>query len=192
MNLQDAIVSSKLCYVDGLATGGNGAPGVVPLENHALKDLDVCLNTTIQSLSNRHPDSKVVAIFDGIDFLLASQPKTTSDDVQRMLLGLRSRIHSVVITCAADSGLLHKIDASATPLELEHTTLVRSLAHQTRWLFQLRPLETGQSKEVSGSVRVSKGGAWENAENAKDLDEGEWLFHVNNHGGVKVWGRGEA
>ena len=162
------------------------------LENLTLKDLDLCLASAIKVLSAQDASSKILAFFDGMDFLLACQPKTSSSDIQQMLLEMQSRVHGVTITCAADSALLHSTDASATPLELEHTTLARGLAHQTRWLFQVRPLETGQSKEVSGSVRVSKGGAWESTEGTRDLEEGEWLFHFRNDGGVKVWGRGVA
>ena len=98
----------------------------------------------------------------------------------------------MVITCAADSALLHNIEASATPLEMEHAILARSLAYNARWLFQLRPLETGQSREVSGSVRISHGGAWDDDVEEGGMSEGEWLFHVKGDGNVRVWGRGEA
>lgn len=89
------------------------------------------------------------------------------------------------------------MDASATPLEHEHGELVRGLAWQAGWVVQLRPLETGSAREVNGSVRVSKGGAWEGqgdeaGEGEAELEEGEWLFHVKGDGGVRVWGRGEA
>lgn len=190
--MHDVLTSSKLCYVDGLSLPGRQLPGILPLETITLKDLDRCLTTAIKTLSDRNRSNKIIVVFDGLDFLLACQPKITSHDVQQMLVELQSRVHGVVATCAADSALLHQTDAAATPLELEHTTLARGLAHQARWVFQLRPLETGQSKEVSGSVRVSKGGAWESIENATVLDEGEWLFHARNDGGVKIWGRGEA
>jgi len=186
------MASSKLCYIDGLAVGGNSPTGAVPLESLTLKDLNLCLISAIKVLSAEDPSSKILVIIDGIDFLLACQPKTSSNDIQQVLLELQSLVHGVVTTCAADSALLHSTDASATPLELEHTTLARGLAHQARWLFQLRPLETGQSKEVSGSIRISKGGAWESTEGTRDLVEGEWLFHFRTDGGVKVWGRGEA
>lgn len=99
----------------------------------------------------------------------------------------------MVVTCAADSALLHNIEASATPLEIEHSKFVRSLAHAASWVFQLRPLETGQSREVSGSVRISRGGAWdEDDDEREELGGGEWLYQVKGDGSVRVWGRSEA
>lgn len=109
-----------------------------------------------------------------------------------MLLDLQRRAQNIIVTCAADSALLHNTESSATPLEIEHASLARSLAYGAEWVFQLRPLETGQSKEVSGSVRLSRGGAREIVEGVKDLEEGEWLYHVKGNGSVTVWGRGEA
>ena len=186
------MASSRLCYIDGLSMAKSSFAGVVPLGRLSLEELDKCLTTAIQHLSTQGSANKIVIILDGLDFLLACQPSSTSIDSHRMLLELQTRVHGVIVTCAADSPLLHSTDASATPLELEHTTLARGLARQARWLFQLRPLETGQSREVSGSVRMNKGGAWEDTENVNDLGEGEWLFHFRNDGVVKVWGRGEA
>ena len=186
------MTSSKLCYIDGLSVSGNGSSRYLPLGNLTLKNLNACLTTAIRHLSSRDSSCKIATVFDGLDFLLACLPQTTSSEVQQMLLELASHVHSIIVTCTADSALVYNTEASATPLEFEHTTLARSLAHQAKWLFQLRPLDTGQSKEVSGSVRVSKGGAWESSEMATDLVESEWLFHFRNDGGVKVWGRGEA
>lgn len=131
-------------------------------------------------------------MLDGLDFLLASQPGISTLEVQQLLLDLQMRAHSVIVTCVADSALLHNTEASATPLEIEQSNLVRSLAHNAQLVFQLRPLETGQSKEVTGSVRVSRGGAWDVEEGSTELEDGEWLYHLSGGGMVKVWGRGEA
>lgn len=133
-------------------------------------------------------------MIDGIDFLLACDPETTSTDVKQMLTEIQSKVHSMAVTCAADDPLLHNTDASATPLEHEHGTFIRQLAYQARLIFQLRPLETGHSKDVNGTIRVSRGGAWESADRGslRELEEGEWLYHIRGDGLVKVWGRGEA
>ena len=112
-------------------------------------------------------------------------------DVQNLLLKWQAQLSNVVVTCSADSALLHNADMGATPLELNHTNLARSLAYQAQWIFQLQPLETGQSKEVSGSIRVSKGGSPDEAEDGT-LEDGEWLYHVKGDGSVRVWARGEA
>lgn len=59
---------------------------------------------------------------------------------------------------------------------------------------QLRNLETGAASDVSGVLRVSKGGAWE--ESDKISSEGNWeekeaLYFVQRDGGLRVFGRGE-
>lgn len=67
-----------------------------------------------------------------------------------------------------------------------------TIAHQSRAVIQLRSLETGAAKDISGVLRVSAGGAHDNFEDEDSgLEEGEWLYQVKGDGGVKVWGRGE-
>lgn len=84
-----------------------------------------------------------------------------------------------------------------TPLETEHAALVVGLAHQARMVLQLRELDTGVARDVSGVLRVSKGGAWEaGREQTNDeisaWEEKEVLFFVQGDGAVRVFGRGEA
>lgn len=163
---------------------------MIKLKSLTLKDLSNAISTAMQSTTS----SKTVVVIDGIDFLLACDPDITSTDVKQLLTEIQSKVYSMVVTCAADDPLLHNIDASATPIEHEHGALVRQLAYQARLIFQLRPLETGHSKDVNGTIRVSRGGAWESTDrpSSRELDEGEWLYHVKGDGLVKVWGRGEA
>jgi elongator complex protein 6 len=60
----------------------------------------------------------------------------------------------------------------------------------------LRPLDTGKARDVSGVVRVSRGGAWdddvEEDEEKEEQKELEALYFVQNDGGVRVFERGEA
>lgn len=192
MNIHEKIDSKRLCYIDGLAGGSTTKDEVLKLKALTLKDLSNAISTALQRTMPT-PDSsssRTIVVIDGIDFLLACDNEATSTDVQQVLTELQSKVHSVVVTCAADDPLLHKTDASATPLEHEHGELVRLLAYQAGLVFQLRPLETGHSKEVDGTVRVSRGGSWEGGEQV--LEEGEWLFHVKSDSGVRVWSRGEA
>lgn len=195
VNLQDEITSGRLCYVDGLSTSSAAATKTLfDLKQLSLRTLSTTIAAALQSLSAPADGSKAIIFIDGLDFLLACEPLTTAIDVQHMLLDLQTRAHSLIITCAADSALMHNSDASATPLEIEHAVLVRSLAHQARWVFQLRPLETGHSKDVGGTVRISKGGGWEEAGDGRSgsTEDNEWLYHIKSDGVVKVWGRGET
>lgn len=94
--------------------------------------------------------------------------------------------------------MIHNAPASAsqqaTPLETEHAAFVVGMAHQARTVMQLRNLDTGAARDVSGVLRISKGGAWEQDE--QDRNEGVWeekevLYFVQRDAGVRVFGRGE-
>lgn len=60
-------------------------------------------------------------------------------------------------------------------------------------VLQLRNLETGAARDVSGVLRVSKGGAWGQADLGQEdkWEEREVLYFVQRDGGVCVFGRGE-
>jgi elongator complex protein 6 len=59
-------------------------------------------------------------------------------------------------------------------------------------IMQLRNLETGAARDVSGVLRVSKGGAWGQREGAaENWEEKEVLYFVQRDGSVNVFGRGE-
>jgi elongator complex protein 6 len=61
----------------------------------------------------------------------------------------------------------------------------------------LRALDTGKARDVSGVIRVCRGGAWD----VEEVDEGvgkeerkelEALYFVQGDGGVRVFERGEV
>lgn len=182
----------RLVYIDGLSSSQlkRSGPGLSVLNSFRLSELNSTIDGAMRSLKTfSEGPSKPTIILDGLDFALACEPTLNALDAQQFLTSLQERSLNVIATCSADSPLLHNIDASSTPLELEHSTFLRSAAYQTSLIFQLRPLETGQAKDVSGTLQVSYGGAHEARKD--ELAEGEWLFHVKSDGSVKVWARGE-
>lgn len=78
----------------------------------------------------------------------------------------------------------------ATPIETEHAALVVGLAHRAQAVMQLRTLDTGAAKDVSGVLRISRGGDLNTSE--ESLEEREALYFIQRDGGVKVFGRGES
>ena len=65
----------------------------------------------------------------------------------------------------------------------------------SKWVLSLRPLDTGKARDVSGVIRVSRGGAWDDDDAEEENEqqrELEALYFVQNDGGVKVFERGEA
>lgn len=98
------------------------------------------------------------------------------------------------MTTSADFPLVHNAAADdcadATPLERHHAAFVVGLAHRASMVLQLRTLDTGAAKDVSGVLRVSKGGGFSDSSEA--VVEKEVLYFVQRDGGVRVFGRGEA
>lgn len=105
------------------------------------------------------------------------------------------------MTTAADSPLIHKAhisnqndlgeQVSATPLEKNHASLSIGMAHRASLVLQLRTLDTGAAKDVSGVLRLSRGGSYEQHE-GDEVVEREVLYYIQRDGGVRVFGRGES
>lgn len=131
-------------------------------------------------------------IVDGLDFILASQPGIDAMRLQQFMGKILAMSRSLIISCSADSPLLHNRDASASPLELEHAAFLTSAAHQARIVLQLRGLDTGAARDVTGVLRLSNGGnSGDDQETTTAPDEGEWLYQCKGDGSVRVWARGE-
>lgn len=162
---------------------------------------------------------------DGLDLLLALAPPEAGVSpltLSSFLLNLRSSLpgrHSTVLTISADAPLLHNASAGdATPLELSHRQFLTITAHQADWVVQLRGLDTGAARDVSGVLRISNGGGGGGGGPAGDgeINQGrggrgkgkeaeeevvqrredgkagrEWLYQVKSDGSVRVWTRGE-
>lgn len=186
-------------YIDGLAA--KQSPATVQASGHAtaLKALSldaVCsaikAATTPPSSQTDVPPTKPTIIIDGLDFVLAFEPTADAGKTQHFISQLRESANALVLTCSADSPLLHNSHNSATPLERNHAAFLASMAHQSNWIMQLRGLNTGTAKDVTGVLRISKGGAYEEEENAKtELEDGECLYQVKGDGSVRIWLRGE-
>ncbi len=84
---------------------------------------------------------------------------------------------------AADEPL---ILAQTTMLEKQHAALALSLAHEANMVISLRMLDTGVANDVSGVMRITRGGAASEAE----VEEHEYLYFVGGDGGAKVFERG--
>lgn len=79
------------------------------------------------------------------------------------------------------------MQARTTPLEINHATFVMAIAHQARVILGVRGLETGSARDVSGVLRIGKGGE---EEEGHVVEEREVLYFVGGDGGVRVFERG--
>lgn len=144
------------------------------------------MNTT----TNQQQRSTI--IIDGMDFILASQTTSSAITVQQTISRLAASAGSLVISCHADGPLLHNQDASASPLEKQHGAMLTALAHQAKVVLQLRGLSTGAAKDITGILRVSRGGGYEDARTEiTPTEDAEWLYQSKGDGSVRLWVRGE-
>jgi elongator complex protein 6 len=88
--------------------------------------------------------------------------------------------------------LIHNRHESATPIEREHAKFVMSTAYQSLWVYQLRALDTGSARDVTGVLRVSRGGADQEVAGPRSrLEDAEWLYQVKGNGSIRMWSRGD-
>ncbi|KAJ5639516.1 uncharacterized protein N7484_007378 [Penicillium longicatenatum] len=163
----------------------------------ALDALEKDIISVIEQLKAANDESEeLLLIIDQPDFLLAATGASMgigATEMSEWVMGLQQTVHSTALTLAADSPLIHNASVSgnqtATPVEGEHAAFAIGLAHRASAVMQLRTLETGAARDVSGVLRISRGGG---LSGANGLDEKELLYYVQRDGGVKVFGRGES
>lgn len=166
------------------------------------KDIVSVINQLKQMGQNDDEPSECLLILDQPDLLLAAtgpEMGISATTMNEWIMGLQQTAGSLVISVSADSPLIHNATASvskqATPLETEHAAFVIESAHRAQAVLQLRNLETGAAKDVSGVLRISKGGAWEANKGTfteSKYEEMEVLYFVHRDGSVRVFGRGES
>lgn len=169
-----------------------------------LQDLETAVPAATASLarSSEGAAAKVTLVLDAPDILLATVPAITPAALNIALLRLRSGVNDTVITLSADLPLTGVSDRQLsqnahtqppTPLELASASFLTQQAHAARTVMSVRELGTGAAKDVSGVLRITRGGdVADDGEASKGVREIEALFLVARDGGVKVFERGSA
>lgn len=188
--------SKEIGPVKRLHLSGNGTAALDALE----RDIAAVIKDLKTPTPGEAEEPEVLLIVDEPDLLLAATGPNKGIGATEMgewIMGLQQNVHTTILTLAADSPLIHNASASAhqlsTPLETEHAAFAIGSAHRAQMVMQLRNLETGAARDVSGVLRISKGGAWgQNDVGAEgNWEEREVLYFVQRDGGVSVFGRGE-
>ncbi|KAJ5334861.1 hypothetical protein N7452_007264 [Penicillium brevicompactum] len=150
-----------------------------------------------QQKAQMEEGDELVLILDQPDLLLATTGPSMgigATEMAEWITGLQQHAHATILTLATDAPLIHNAASSgeqlATPIETEHAALAIGLAHRARSVMQLRTLETGAAKDVSGVLRISRGGGLSTSDD--NLEEREALYYIQRDGGVTVFGRGES
>lgn len=190
----------KLRYIDGLSSSILSSTKS-PMPVARLKSLSLAeITTKIGSVTTSNSNSLTgdgglaapVVILDGLDFLLASQPDIGIRQVQNFLSSIRAMSQAVVLTCSTDAPLLHNRHDGASPLERGHAALLSTVTHQSSRIFQLRGLDTGTARDITGVLRISCGPDYaDQTDESRGLEDGEWLYQIKGDGGIRMWTRGE-
>ncbi|WPH01709.1 Hypothetical protein R9X50_00456100 [Acrodontium crateriforme] len=175
--------------------GGGSAAG----EEALLAEMERSIVSSLEKLRNVNNAQKVVLVLDNPDVLLALNA-VSAPSLARFVLKLRSQVYSSAVICSADAPLLAAADAAPevppTPIETETAAFLVQQAHNARFVMSVRELDTGAAKDVSGVLRLTKGGSAysdEDEQQRKDgLTELEALYVVQRDGVVKVFGRGSS
>lgn len=78
-------------------------------------------------------------------------------------------------------------------MEIDTAAFIAQEAHAARMVLSTRELSSGAAKDVSGVLRVTRGGNQCFGDSTGEmLEELEALYLVQRDGGVKVFGRGEG
>ncbi|ODM18479.1 hypothetical protein SI65_06350 [Aspergillus cristatus] len=177
---------------------GQGTAALDALE----KDIsDVVSQLKATGAGNDGEEAEVLLIVDQPDLLLAATGPSKGIGATEMgewVMGLQQHSHATIVAVSADSPLIHNASEfahhPATPLEKEHAAFAVGLAHRAQMVMQLRNLETGAARDVSGVLRASKGGAWSDdgsTDAETKWEEKEVLYFIQRDGSVNVFGRGE-
>ena len=172
-----------------------------------LKDLCATISTELLSLTPTPTEKPLLAI-DSADLLLAAT-SLPAHSLWGFLLDLRELSHNLFLTISADTPLLTPAISLATSLfhnqappllgagaygklETESAAFITTAVHNAEWVVGLRLLDTGVAKDVSGVMRITRGGAWEELEGEGEKEKEVLYFVGEGSGGVEVFDRGEV
>lgn len=141
----------------------------------------------ITTLTQQAPSNRILLILDDPTPLLTITNTATSQTLSTLLLTLRSqpKIHSTLLCIPSDLPFLSA--SPITPLETDLAAFAVQQAHLARTVMGVRELGTGAAKDISGVLRVTRGGGggFDDRER-EEVREMESLYLVGRDGGVKM------
>ncbi|KAK3674293.1 hypothetical protein LTR78_005762 [Recurvomyces mirabilis] len=192
MDMDKVIATGKLAFVDCFTNLTQLAP------EKALSEQESRITQAIAKANGA--GRRIVLVLENPDILIALA-LTTTYDLSDFLLRLRNQVHSTVLVCNADLPLVAAATTSQegmqnTPIEAETAAFLVQQAHAAQYVLGVRELETGAAKDVSGVLRVTRGGAaysWDDEEDdVEEVKELEALYLIQRDGNAKVFERGTS
>jgi elongator complex protein 6 len=153
----------------------------------SLSSVEKKITAALTQAQASNTSSRLLLVLDYPSLLLATTPNLTSTALSTLILTLRSHpsVHSTLLTTPADGPFLSATQSDTntapTPIESESAAFTVQQAHCARSVLSVRELGTGAARDVSGVLRVTKGGKSED-----EVEEREGLYVVGRDGGVKI------
>jgi elongator complex protein 6 len=153
----------------------------------SLSSVEKKITAALTQAQASNTSSRLLLVLDYPSLLLATTPNLTSTALSTLILTLRSHpsVHSTLLTTPADGPFLSATqpdtNTAPTPIESESAAFTVQQAHCARSVLSVRELGTGAARDVSGVLRVTKGGKSED-----EVKEWEGLYIVGRDGGVKI------
>lgn len=134
---------------------------------------------------------KTVLILDNPLLALLTPSPSPSPSLSTLLLHLRSHpsIHNTLLLLPSPSPF-----PPTTPWDSSIATFTTSALHASRLVLSCRELETGAARDVSGVLRITRGGDsdWGQGGEQGEEAEAELLYLIQRDGVAKVFKRGSG
>ncbi|POS82251.1 hypothetical protein EPUL_005880, partial [Erysiphe pulchra] len=190
LNLTRLQQAKQYYFIDGLSglflgeKLSNDALAPPTLCSPDLKYINEEIRTAIKTIKEEN-EKKVLLVIDGVDVLLAAAKDVNPLTLEDMIVELREEVQATVLALSADLPLVTSLQ---TPLERDHAAFLMSIAHQSDLIMNLRLLDTGIAKDVSGVIRIT---CKELAEGQPKHEDKEFLYFVGADSKVKLFERGQ-
>ena len=137
-----------------------------------------------QSLLELFPnDSTSTIILEQPELLFSLVDGLTSDELNELFIKpLAKRCGLLIITTSVD---LYQKDYSMTKDVTEFMRFINSCFHISIAVLSLQPLETGRAKDITGSLKITRGGATSN-HLSTHVVENEYLY-LNEKDSTKLF-----
>ncbi|KAK9475832.1 hypothetical protein V1514DRAFT_370194 [Lipomyces japonicus] len=183
---------SSFSFVDGISNffsdGDNKANGLTTLYLRASRSSSWSeqLTNVLRDLST--DESKPLLIIEGIDVLIPLQVLSASD-ILNFIFDLYKSSSTIVVSMRHSPDLQNTF----TQIGAQHGNLLSSLQRQSHAVISLRPLITGAAEDVTGLIRIVRGGAAvQTPQFDVTVDEFHYFVGEGNLSGVKIFEKGRG
>jgi elongator complex protein 6 len=182
MDCEELIQAGKLAIVehDEDATTSSTSPGNPTIQKW--------LSTISMAAHSLPTQQDILLVLDSPDLLLGIDC-FSADTLLVLIMELRALVKRTVILTSSDIFALSLDTLPPSLLQTQQQQILVSLVHQANFVLSSRTLDTGQAGDVSGVLRVTRGGRVSGPQGAQAIDK-EFLYHIDTGRAAHVWQRG--